>query len=233
MRARLADQRGFTLPELMVGILSFIVLFGAITTMTTVAVHNQTRISDRVWANQRIRPVVTRMVDALHSACVAPRVIPIQAGSTGNEIRFVTRTGSQVTPTPDLRVITLSGTTLTERTYAATSGQAPTWGFGGFPGTPTQTRTLLTDVSAPSGGPFRYFKYTNGALSTTPLPTTPSGLSATDAALTSHVSLTFTAAPEGGVSRIDTKSPITITDSVDLRLESAGQVTAQENPPCT
>jgi hypothetical protein len=229
-RLNIRDERGFTLPELMVGILSFTVLFGAITTMVTVTTHNQTRISDRVWANQRIRPVVTRMVDALHSSCVAPRAIPIQAGSTGNSISFITRTGSSVTPVPDKRTITLSGTNLTEQIYPASGGTPPTWTFSG---TPSQTRTLLTDVSAPSGGPFRYYKYTNGALSTTPLSTSPSGLSSTDAALTSHVTITLTAAPEGGVSRIDTKSPITITDSVDLRLESAAQVTAQENPPCT
>lgn len=230
-RIELSDEGGFTLVELLVGILSFVVVFGAITTMITVSVHNQTRISDRVWSNQRARPVMTRIVDALHSGCVARDVAPVKQGSTSSEIRFVSKTGSAVSPTPDLRVITLSGSDLTESIHPATGGSAPTWSFST---TPTSTRTLMTDVSAPPAGVFRYYDYVNGQLRSTPLSAAPpEGLSATDAARTVHVTVSLTVAPSGGVSSQDLRSPITLTDSADLRLESAGALTTQENRPCT
>ena len=229
-RPKLADARGFTLIELLVGIASFVVLFGAIMAMTTVAVHNQDRISERVWANQRARPVLTRIIDSLHSACVAQRVAPVQQNSTSNEIRFVSKSGSEVSPTPELRVITRSGTTLTESVYPTTGGSAPTWTYST---TPSTTRTLLTQVTAPSGGAFRYYDYANGTLSTTPLPIGTTGLSATDAARTAYVTVSLRVAPSRGVSTQDPNSPITLTDSADLRLESASQYTTAENLPCT
>jgi len=79
---------------------------------------------------------------------------------------------------------------------------------------------------------FSYYDYVNGQLSTTPLSTTPSGLSSTNAARTARVTVSFTVAPSGGASTLDLKSPITLSDAADLRLESANQITAQENLPC-
>jgi hypothetical protein len=224
----MSDESGFTLVELLVGIFAFVVLLSAIMMMTTVATHNQERISDRVAANQRARPVMTRLIDALHSACVAPRVAPVLTGSTSTSISFISKSGSSVSPTPDQRVVTLSGGNLTEQVYPATGGAPPTWTFSG---TPSSTQTLLTNVSAPGGVVFRYYDYVNGQLNTVPLPTSP-GLSATNAARTAYVSVSFTAAPSGGASSLDSKSPITLSDSADLRLESANQVTTQDNLPC-
>lgn len=223
----MSDESGFSLVELLITIIIFLVVFTAILMMTTVATHNQDRIAKRVAANQRARPVMTRVMDALHSACVGPRVAPVLTGSSGTSIRFVSKTGSEVNPTPDLRVITLTGTTLSEQVYPATGGTSPGWTFSG---TPSQSRTLLTDVSAPSGVVFRYYDFVNGQLSTTPL---AAPLSSTNAARTAHVSVTFTAAPSGGASSLDSKSPITVSDSADLKLESAGQELGQEDPPCT
>jgi type II secretory pathway pseudopilin PulG len=226
------DERGFTIVELLVSLISVVAVLTAVTMIATVAVHNQDRIAKRVDANQRGRPVVTRIVNELHSACVAPRITPIVGdgtvnGSTPTSIAFLSKSGSQVSPTPDKHVITLSGTTLSESVYPATGGAAPVWTFST---TPSSTRQLLTNVSAPSGVMFGYYDFQNGQLSTTPLATP---LSATSASRTAYVTLALTAAPTGGASRLDSKSPVTFTNSVDLRLESASQVPSQDNMPCT
>jgi hypothetical protein len=225
----MSDERGFTLVELLVSMSAFIVVLGAILMMTTVATHNQDRIAKRVAANQRARPVMTRIIDNLHSACVAPRVAPVLAGSTGTSISFVSKSGSDVSPTPDRRQITLSGSppTLSESVYPATGGAPPSWTFST---TPSSSQQLLTDVEQAPGVPvFRYYRFVGSQLSSTPLPTP---LNATDAARTAHVSVTFTTAPSGGASSLDTKSPITISDSATMRLESASSNPAEENVPC-
>ncbi len=228
----MSDEGGFTLIELLVTMATAIVVFSAIAMMTTVATHNQVRIADRVDANQRVRPVMTRIVDNLHSGCVAPRTAPVLTGSTSTKLIFLSKSGAAVSPTPDKRELTLSGTppTLSETVYPGTGGTPPNnWTYG----TPL-TRTILTDVSAPGGVMFRYHDYVNGALNTTPLPAAaPTGLSATDAGRTAYVTISLTSAPAGGASTLDANSPITLSDSVSLRLESAGAVTTQDNMPCT
>jgi prepilin-type N-terminal cleavage/methylation domain-containing protein len=224
-----SDQRGFTLIELLVSMAAGVIVTSTVVMITTVALHNQDRIARRVDANQRARPVMTRMIQELHSACVAPRIVPILAGSTGTSISFLSKPGSTVSPTPDEHVITLSGTTLSESVFPATAGSAPgPWTFSGT-ALPTSPGQLLTNVTAPSGVMFRYFQFVNGALSTTPA-TTP--LSATDAAKTAVVSISFASSPTGGASSFDPNSPISFTDSADLRLEAAGQYPNQDNLPC-
>jgi prepilin-type N-terminal cleavage/methylation domain-containing protein len=225
----LRDQRGFSLVELLVTMAAGTVVTSTIVLITTVALHNQDRIARRVDANQRARPVMTRMIQELHSACVAPRIVPVLAGSTGTSITFLSQPGATVTPTPDKHVITLTGTTLSESAFPATAGSAPgPWTFSStqLPGYPRQ---LLTNVSAPSGVMFRYFAFVNGQLSTTPLPTP---LDSTYAALTAIVQISFASSPTKGASNFDPKSPLNFTDSADLRLEAAGQYPNQENRPC-
>lgn len=219
------DESGFTLTELLAGIAAFGVVLGAILTMTTVATHNQDRIAKRVAANQRARPVLTRIVNHLHSACVAPRVAPVQANSSNTSISFVSKAGRDVTPVPDLRVLTLSGTTLSESLFPATGGAQPVWTFSptAYPGYP---RTMLTNVAAPGGVMFRYFQFINGQPSATPLPTP---LTATDAARTGMVSVSLTPGL-GGSPSANPDYPITLSDTVTFRLEPSRPT--QENPPC-
>jgi hypothetical protein len=223
----LRSEKGMTVIELLAGIIGFVVLFGAIMEMTIVATHNQDRIAHRVNANQRARPIMTRIMDQIRSGCVAPRVVPIQQGSTSTQMTYLSKSGSEVNPVPDRRVLTHSGTTLTEQIFPATGGVPPVWTFSG---TPSSTRTVLSGVTAPGGVIFRYYDYVNGQLNATPLAVP---LSATNAARTAFVSVSISVQPARGVSSQDTRSPITLTDSVDLRLESAGQVAAIDNPPCT
>jgi Tfp pilus assembly protein PilW len=222
----LRDEDGLTIIELLATIPAMIAVLAATGMMVTTSLHNQDRINKRVDANQRARPVMTQIVQALHSACVAPRIVPVLAGSTGTSISFLSQPGSAVSPTPDLHVISLSGTTLTDTTYPATGGAAPNWTFSGTSSGPP--RQLLTNVAAPGGTMFRYYQFVNGSLSPTTL-TTP--LSPVDAAHTANVDVSFTSSPTSGPG-LDANSPLMLNDSVDLRLEAAGQYPNQDNLPC-
>ena len=87
MRKRLGsilrDEDGLTIIELLATIPAMIAVVAATGMMVTTSLHNQDRINKRVDANQRARPVMTQIVQALHSACVAPRIVPFSAGSNG------------------------------------------------------------------------------------------------------------------------------------------------------
>jgi hypothetical protein len=232
------DESGFTLIELLVSMISALAVLSAVVMITTVALHNQDRIADRVIASQTARPLVARIVSELHSSCVAQHVVPIivptaggvtsTEGASGTQISFLSKAGNAVTPTPEKHVIFLSGTTLWESVYSPpSSGSQP--GPWTFPTTAISTRKLATNISGPGGVIFRYYQFLNGALVTTPM-TVP--LSATDAAHVSQVSVSMTVGNPTGTSNLDTKSPITLNDTVDLRLENAGQYPNQENLPC-
>jgi hypothetical protein len=213
--------------ELLVSISGTLVVMMAVVTLTTAVLHHQTRIINRVDVNSRVRPVMTRIVQGLHSACVTSHIVPIQSGSTGTSISFLSRTGSAVGPTPDLHTISLSGSTLRETVFPMT-GTAPNW----TPlGTPSSNRAMLTNVSAPGGVIFRYYDFVTGtgALSTTPLATP---LDATSAARAAYVTVSFTSSPSRGISTQDPGSPLLLTSGVDLRLENAGNYPNQDNLPC-
>jgi hypothetical protein len=223
----MSDQRGTSIVELLVSISAMLVVLTAVFTLTTAVLHHSDRTVKRVDANQRARPVMTRIIQELHSACVTSHIVPIQAGSTGTSISFFSKSGSTVGPTPDLHTISLSGGALIESVYRANGTTPPD--YGGFSTLISGPYTLLNNVSAPGGTIFRYYNFVNGALSTTPLPTP---LTTTNAGLVSYVTVSFTSSPGTGVSRFDPGSPLVMNDAVDLRLENAGQYPNQDNLPC-
>lgn len=231
------DQRGFTMVELLVGMaLSVAVLIG-ILGIVDVTTRGSARVASRVDADQRARTTLQRLMDELHSTCVAPNVLPVVAASNGyasngSTLIFLQQTGSGVTPTPTQRVVTLEGNTLKERVYSATGGTAPNWTFAS---TPSSTTTLMTDVGAakfgspPAAVPlFQYFAYQGAQLSTTPLPTP---LSASDAARTVAVTASFSVSPSSNGAN-DPNASATVSDSVVLRLSPASEAATEVNPPC-
>ena len=222
------DQRGFTIVELLVSISATLVVMMGVVTLSTTVIHSQARISARVDANARARPAMTRIVQGLHSSCVASHIVPIQSGSTGTSVSFLSKPGSAVGPTPDLHTVSLSGTTLREAVFPAAGGTAPNWTFSP---TASSNMILLTNVAAPGGVIFRYYDFVTGTglLNTAPLPTP---LSATNAARASYVTVSFTSSPAKGVSTQDPNSPVMISSGIDLRLENAGQFPNQDNLPC-
>jgi hypothetical protein len=228
----MSDESGFTLVEMLVTMFAGVIVFMAILTTIDVATRSQQRVDQRVAADQRARPVMTHIIDELHSACVATGVAPVLDGDD-KTITFLSKTGSDVSPIPDKHVITLTGTTLSETTYQGTGGTAPDWTFSSSP----TTNQLLDGVGAGSvdGSSvplFRYYDYTGGQLSSSPIipPLTP-----TTAAQTVQVSVAFAADPtESGPSTVDANGSITVSDSAALRLQSAivPADPTEANKPC-
>jgi prepilin-type N-terminal cleavage/methylation domain-containing protein len=84
----LRDEHGFTLIELLVSMLVAFVVTGALFAILEVSLHQTALITDKVQANQMGRTAMTRIIDELHSSCIAPGFTPIQAGSSGTELIF-------------------------------------------------------------------------------------------------------------------------------------------------
>lgn len=225
------DERGYTLIELMIGAMISLVVLGAILAMVQVATGNQDRVAERVYANQRGRPVMNRLLDRLHAACVSPSLAPVLPGSDDNSLIIYSKSGSDVSPVPDKYVFSLSGGVLTETVYPGIGGEPEEWTFG----SPSAPKQVLDGVGgAKIGEPpvavplFQYFAYENGVVATTPLATP---LSAETAAKTVQVDIAYTVGPSADASA-DPGAPITLSDAATLRIEPASEDSAEVNLPC-
>jgi hypothetical protein len=209
----LGDERGTTLTELMVGVAAGMTVILTLSMVIISVLHGTARVSARVEGTQQARIAMTRIMEQLHTACIAPELAPVQEKSDGTTLRFVHGSGSQVSPTPILSAITLSGGTLTQTDYSVSGGTAPKWTFNS---TPYATRQLLTDVSPvpPSSSIFNYYAYSNGTLSTTPLETP---LGSLGAAQTIQVRVALTVTPRG-TAVPDEGAAASIQNSASLRL---------------
>lgn len=229
---RILDDRGWTLVELMIGVMIGLLVLGTVLAVVSVTTQGNERVAARVESNQRIRPVMRSIMDDLHSSCVASRVTPIRPGSNENSISYLHGRGSAVEVTPELRRLTLSGGTLTREVFPATGGESPNWTFSG---TPTQTRIMLTEISpAQFGDPptsvpmFQYYAYDGEEIAATPLPTP---LSALDAAKAVQITVSFATGSisTGATNPID---PVSGSDTAILRFLPAEEGLGAENVPC-
>ena len=220
----ISDQSGFTLVEQLVAAAAgMLVLFG-LTSLIITSLHQSARVNGRVDATQRARIALYRVIEGLHSACVAPQIAPIQAGSTGTSLRFLHQTGSAVALTPVLSEVTLNGSTLSESDFPATGGSVPSWTFSG---TPSTTRQLMTGVAA-SPEPFRYYSYSSGQISANPLPTP---LLPTDAARTVQVTVALKVSPSYSETP-DPGAAASLQDTALLRFSPAAFSSSANNLPC-
>jgi hypothetical protein len=213
---RIADERGTTLVELMVGLAAGMVVLAALTMVIVVTLHGSARVSARVESTQRARIVLTQIMEELHSACVSPQIAPIKPESTGSSLVFIHATGSQesaVSPTPTKSVIAFENGLLAESDFEVTGGSSPNWTFSETASGPP--RQLLAGVSpiTPGGPIFTYYKYENGALSESPQPT-PLGK---EAAMTIDVQVALTASPTQKPVA-DAGADTSVQDSAVLRL---------------
>lgn len=83
------SEHGFTLIEVLVAMASGTVVCAALVALLSFATHQQARLSSAVAANQLSRTAMTRIVDELHSACLAPEFTPVLVESGPSELRFV------------------------------------------------------------------------------------------------------------------------------------------------
>ena len=69
MSRRIAqDERGVTIPELLVTMIVGLIVLGGIVTLVTSTATSSGRITERVAANQLARPMMQRVMNEMHSA---------------------------------------------------------------------------------------------------------------------------------------------------------------------
>jgi hypothetical protein len=223
----LSDETGTTLIEMVVTIAVGMIVFVALTTVIIVSLRETGRATARVDAVQRARTTLTRIVDELHSACIAPQIAPVREGSGENSLAFIHQTGSAVSPIPMLSTISLTAGTLSQTDQAWEKGATPAeWKFAA----PSPPRTLMTNVTptAPSTGVFSYYAYTNGKISPTALPVP---LISENAGRTVQVNIAFTVAPLSTPVK-DPSAAASVQNSAVFRLTPASFNSNVVNLPC-
>lgn len=192
-RLELADERGTTLVELIVGTALGMVVLSALTMLMITSMHASARVTSRVHATQNARISLVKIVEQLHSACVTPKIAPVQAGSTGTTLIFSHSTaseGSSATVKPVLSKIALSGTSLIETDYAVLGSGIPP-AFSKTAMGPSQTLISNVTPTPPSSSIFSYYSYSNGELVAVP----PKELGLIEANSVIQVKVAFTGFP--------------------------------------
>lgn len=222
-RRERTGERGFTLVETLVVLLTGTVVISALFTIIDVTLRNTTRTFSQVDATQHARTLFETMENELHSACVAGGVIPIQAGANGtqvsdsNNLVFLSQEGAAAAITPVEHKITYSAGTLTETTYGSTGGTPPNWTFSA---TPQPARTLATNLAQQTKSGvaipvFQYFKYD--------IPRNASGTAYTDSSGNSYMILLDGTNVVPGTNTIPANSPTRL--ATPLSASDAGLTT--------
>jgi Tfp pilus assembly protein PilW len=126
------DERGFTLIETLVAMLSAVVVVGALYAILDISLDQAARVTDVVQATQVGNVTMTKIVSELRSACIAPEFTPIQAESNANELRFINSytKEAEITKAVEHRIKWESSTgVITDYSYPSESGSWPTFTF--------------------------------------------------------------------------------------------------------
>jgi prepilin-type N-terminal cleavage/methylation domain-containing protein len=190
----LGDNRGYTLIEMLVGMVVALVVSGALFAILEISLHQTTLITDKVQANQLGRTAMTRVVDELHSACLSPGFKPIQETSSNTTLVFK-NAYSEAAVIPSAKEAKVTGTgvfehqivwneatsTLTDYTYKSTSGEGSE---AKFPALDYSTTTREAENAEPKKGAllanhvietgstpiFQYYKYATESTSSSSTP---------------------------------------------------------------
>jgi type II secretory pathway component PulJ len=234
----LADSAGFMLIETLVAIISATVVTGALFAILIVSLHQTSRISGRLQATELGRTTMTRMVDELHSACIAKEFLPLQEKSSPTELIFISGVGEEaVLKKAALHKIVYneSAGTLVETTTPSSGGEWPTFEYKG---TPTTTRIGQYITAAKSGGTkpiFQYYKYAQSSNSTNALstleqlPVGTGGLNEAQAKEATAVGIAFTAGASEGSQY---KPTVELTDQATLAFTAPSAETPIVQKPC-
>lgn len=228
--ARIRDERGVTMVEVLVSTATGIVVLAGLTMVILVTMHSNARVSARVDATQQARLVVTRVMQQLHSACVAPKIAPILAPSSGTLLRFLHAApgeGDAVAPLPTITEISLAGGVLTQTDRPAIGGAYPNWEYSET----TTSKQLLTGVApiSPNSGIFSYYASNNGSLTPTPQATPLVALAALG---TVQVRVEMTVSPTENTTIDDAGAAVPIRAGATLRLTPPSFNEAAPALPC-
>jgi prepilin-type N-terminal cleavage/methylation domain-containing protein len=232
---RVGDERGFTLIELMVVMVTGVLVTSALFTILDVTLRQTTRTFSRVDATQRARTAVETIEQEMHSSCIANDAAPIIDGSNANSVSFWSQYGKAASPVPVKHTIAFNSSagTLVDSTYPVTPADdfTPPWTASG---TPTRVNTLLKNVAQSGSTPvFQYFSLSsNGTTNISSAVSSP--LTTTTAPKVSEVRITLLVKPAGGSQQNINLVHNTVTDSVLLRLTPVSNPdgVAQEFAPC-
>jgi type II secretory pathway pseudopilin PulG len=196
----LRSEEGFTLPELLVGIIIGMIVVIASLNVLDSTVSLGTKVSKRVDATQRGRTGLDRITRDLQSmVCVPgdPAQDAFIAGSDNSVDVYADLGDGSASRPPQRRTITYDPTQrkITERVYTPT-GSA---GLYVFPTAPTATTTLLNDVIQDGSTPiFTYYPIDptpDDDVAPTALSTSAGALAATDLDNVARIRITFKALP--------------------------------------
>jgi type II secretory pathway pseudopilin PulG len=199
-RIDLRSEEGFTLPELLVGIIIGMIVVIASLNVLDSTVSLGTKVSKRVDATQRGRTGLDRITRDLQSmVCVPgdPAQDALIAGSDNSVDVYADLGDGSASRPPQRRTITYTPATrrLTESVYTPTG----TAGAYVFPTTPTATTTLLSDVIQDGSTPiFTYYPIDSTPdddVAPTALSTSAGALAATDLDNVARIRITFKALP--------------------------------------
>jgi Tfp pilus assembly protein PilW len=171
----IGDEQGMSLIELLVAMLGAIVVVGAAFAIYIIALHQTTRISDRVQADQTGRNAMATIVEELHSSCLQKEFTPIGEKSTPSSLWFEDA-ASKEAQISSLKSsaeayddhVYLNGTTLIDERFPSESGTLPKE-FVFNTTTPSAKLQLAQDVSKTSSTTpyFEYYEYAKSASSGT------------------------------------------------------------------
>jgi Tfp pilus assembly protein PilW len=170
------SQLGFTFVETIVALLMGVIVIGATLAILTISLHQNTMLTDRVQADETSRTTMTKLVDALHSACLSPGFTPVQAESTATKLIFV-NAYSSIAAIPSASESAGEGAyrhvvefvagannngKFVDKAYPSTS--VASWPAITFSGTASKTTVIGEHVFLPpSSAFFQYYKYAEKA----------------------------------------------------------------------
>jgi Tfp pilus assembly protein PilW len=246
---RARSERGFTLIETLVAMVTGLIVTGALFAILEVSLHQNARITDKVQADQVSRSTMNKVVDALHSACLAPGFAPVQAGSTANKLIFDNAYSAKAT-IPNASEGTAES--VAEGVYkhefefipasnrledtAIPSTSTTSWPVIVFSGTPKKT-VLGEHISQTGATPvFQYLKYStksssesaNTAVST--LESVAAPITSITAPEVASVIVSFTASPSDANTKLNRSAEL--SSQVTFAFSAPGAETPISDAPC-
>jgi type II secretory pathway component PulJ len=238
------EEHGASLMELLVATVSGVVVMLALFAILDVSLSQTSRVTGRVEADQAGRVAMEKIMNELHSSCVAGYIAPIEEKSDATHLIFVSESGSQATfssvhqhvialtePTPEKLV-------LTDESFPST-GSELNYSELHFSAKPTSITTLLANAgqSEEKSAPvpvFQYYRYyttedkggTLGQLDPIPLKV-PLG---EEASLVAQVAVRFTSKPREG--KVSAGNSADLSDSAVLRLSPSDNSSTARNIAC-
>ncbi len=218
-RLSLADERGFSLIELLVAMISGVVVCFALFAILNITSDQTSRLTNYAQATQQGRLAMTKIVNALHSACVTNGFAPILTNSGESELRFINAYSEEaVIPESQFneqKIVWNKATeTLTDYTYPAT--KEISWPNFEYSSTASPSAGVLlarnvtqTETGGKKVPIFQYYAYTaeSSESATTGLNTLSNKplevpLTEKTAPTASSVLITFNAGPNEGTTAI-------------------------------